>query len=643
MMFRMADILILLFVLIQSIVSARASAGDLCRIQSPDGLNSITISMNDAGSLFYRVERKGCVLIRDSSLGLRCEDQDFISELTLHQAGQVRQLRQTYSLLTGSILNVDQLFIHKTLVFKNKQGSLIALDITAGNEGVALRYRFPDDTPDPRVVIEETTGFQLPLAATAWLEPYHAAGRYTPAYEDFYFRVVPGEEPPISRANPRGWCLPALFYLSSERAWLLIAESGVDGGYCASHLTIDPSTKGFYKIAFAYEDEATGAETFAPDAKPASVMTRQTPWRLIILGDRAGDILTSTLVTDLAEPSQIQDPSWIKTGRASWSWWSHPEGPNTKELYNRFTDLAAGFKWEYTLFDAGWWAPGLRSISRYAAEKGVMPLVWTHAIDFYNPEKRRRKLDELAGSGAKGIKVDFWCSDRQEAIAAIYETLKDAAARKLVVNLHGCTIPRGWHRTWPNLLTAEAVLGTESYFYEGHYPDNAAMLNTILPFTRNVLGPMDITPVAITMRKYPRKTTAAHELAAALTATSGIIHYADSIETFDAFPEEVKRILRSAPAAWDETRCLIGDPGRLVVLARRTGNQWFIAGLNGTNQMVPVTIELDPLGRFAELISIIEGEDPLMEFAFKRGDVPSEWRHSIPSFGGFVLELVSSQ
>jgi hypothetical protein len=224
-------------------------------------------------------------------------------------------------------------------------------------------------------------------------------------------------------------------------------------------------------------------------------------------------------------------------------------------------------------------------------------------------------------------------------MAAVMAALKDAADRKLVVNLHGCTIPRGWHRTWPNLLTAEAALGTESYFFDGRYPANAAELNTILPFTRNVSAPMDTTPVALSIRKYPRKTTAAHELAAALVFTSGIIHYADSVEVFNAFPEEVQRVLRSAPAAWDETRCLVGDPGRLVVLARRTGKQWFIAGLNGTNEPMPVELELDALGRWTDATAITEGADPLMQFTARKTKVSSPWRHSIPPFGGFVLEL----
>lgn len=618
---------------------ALAAPTESGRLHSPDGLNVIAVSLDAGGQLSYRVQRRGRTLIPDSPLGVRCDDQDFSRGLSLHDVGEDQQSRQTYSLKTGNTLHIDRLLLRKRLTFKNTQGESFVLELAASDQGVAFRCRVQDDDRPPRIVAEERTGFRLSTAATAWLQPYHAAGPYTPAYEDFYFRVAPGDPPPVSRGTPRGWCLPALFHLPSEQAWLLIAESGADGGYCGCHLATEPSSKGLYTIAFAYEDEVTGAKTFDPDARPAPVSARQTPWRLVILGDTAGDILTSTLITDLADPSQIPDPSWIKPGRASWAWWSHPDGPNTPDLFNRFTDLAADFGWEYTLFDAGWWTPGLDPIARHAGDKGVMPLVWAHAKDYYNAERRRRRLDEFVSGGVKGVKVDFWCSDRQAAMAAVFDTLKDAADRKLVVNLHGCTIPRGWHRTWPNLLTAEAVLGTESYFFDGRYPGNAAELNTILPFTRNVAAPMDVTPVALSIRKYPRKTTAAHELAAALVFTSGIVHYADSVEVFNAFPDEVKRVLRRAPAAWDETRCLIGDPGRLVVLARRTGTQWFIAGINGTDKPVPVVLELDALGRLTEATAITEGADPLMQFTVRKIKGIAPWRHTLPPFGGFVLEL----
>lgn len=619
-----------------------AEAREVSRLESPDGLNTIFISLTAKGCPTYRIERKGNILIRNSAIGLRCETQDFSQNMTLHEVGKEELYRQTYQLLVGNQLSVNSLLARKQVRFKNEHDSILAIDLVAGNEGIAFRCRLQDSDDTLQTVTEEVTAFEVPLSAKAWLQPYHAAGRFTPAYEDFFFRVSPGDLPPRSRQKPRGWCLPGLFHLEAEKSWILLAESDVDGSYCASHLEEDPSSKGRYQIAFAYEDEVTGAKTFDQNANKASVRTSKTPWRVIILADQAGGILNSTLVTDLAAPSRIEDTSWIQPGRASWGWWSHPKGPTDQALFDEFTDLAAEFGWEYTLFDAGWWKTDIGLISSYAKNKSVKPMAWTHAKDFLDPAERRQKLDEMASHGVCGIKVDFWCSDRQETMAAMLETLEEAAKRKMVVNFHGCTIPRAWHRTWPNLLTAEAVLGTESYFFESRYPARTAQQNTILPFTRNVIAPMDYTPVAMTMRKFPRKTSAAHELAAALAFNSGIVHYADSTEMFRSFPKEVKQILRIAPAAWDQTLCLIGDPGRLVVIARRVKDHWFIVGLNGTSKTQAVDLDLKRFGQLASCTAITEGQEPLMQFNVQRISDPKIWNRKIPPFGGFTLHLTKA-
>jgi len=308
-------------------------------------------------------------------------------------------------------------------------------------------------------------------------------------------------------------------------------------------------------------------------------------------------------------------------------------------LFNEFTDFAGRMDWEYTLFDAGWWEPGLSNIVAHANAKGVKTLAWSHAEDFYEAGKRRRKLDEMVAAGVRGVKVDLWCSDRQEAIAAMHSLFADAAARKLVVNLHGCTMPRGWERTWPNFLTSEAVLGTESYFYESRYTEKAAELNTVLPFTRNAVGPMDSTPVACSSKKYARTTTAAHELATAIILRSGLIHYADKPEFFASLPEETLQLLRDAPARWDETRCLVGEPGRVVVFARRTAKSWFIAGLNGTGESLPVNLDLSAFAGFNKRLAVTEGADAAMQVVVAPLPAAAQWQHSLPPRGGFILRL----
>lgn len=619
------------------VITAQADAASWS-LASPDGRCQISVSLSKAGELTYQVKHRRRTVLPDSPLGLRRDDQAFEQGLVLVQAGKVERRRETYELFTGNRTQVDTQLNQRSLIFQNANRANLILDLAASNEGVAFRYRFAETTGEVRVVQSELTGFAVPRIAKGWLQPYHAAGDYTPAYEDYYYAVSPGDAPPQIRAKPLGWGFPALFQLESAKTWLLITESGTDASYCATHLTSGVAD-GLYRIAFPAADEATKrqANKFGPE--PRYTLPWVMPWRVIVLGDTAADIAMSTLVTDLAAPSQIADTSWIKPGRSSWSWWAYPEGPNTAKIYNQFTDLAARMKWEYTLFDGGWWEAGLKPIAEHARTNGIASVAWSFAGDFYDPARRKRKLDELAREGANGVKIDFWCSDRQEAIAAMHSLFADAAARRLVVNLHGCTLPRGWQRTWPNFLTAEAVVGTESYFYEATFPERAAELNTLLPFARNAVGPMDYTPVALTFKKYPRQTTAAHELATAIVFTSGIVCYSDKPEVLEALPPAAVKILQDAPARWDESRCLVAEPGRAAVFARRAGDSWFIAGLNSMKKPMLLELNLREFRGFDHATFITEGSAALMQVDTQTFKRPNKWKHELPAQGGFILRL----
>src|SRR5690606_2744557 len=278
--------------------------------------------------------------------------------------------------------------------------------------------------------------------------------------------------------------------------------------------------------------------------------------------------------------------------------------------------LADTFGFEYTLFDAGWEKANQEGgIIDHAIAKGIKPMVWGYSASYFDSESRKKRFRELADMGVKAVKIDFWCSDRQEVMAALQSVFEDAANEKLMINLHGSTMPRGWHRTWPNFMTAESVLGTESYFYEPRFPEKAAEQNTVLPFTRNVAGPADYTPFALTIRKYPRVNTAVHELATAMIYTSGIIHFADSKEVFDSLPAEVKDLFKDMPASWDKTESVIAEPGRLLVLSRQKDSLSYIVGINGTDNKLPIKLDLAKYGKgFSKFQIITEGEEPLMEF-----------------------------
>ncbi|MFQ6601063.1 glycoside hydrolase family 97 catalytic domain-containing protein [Flavobacterium sp. C3NV] len=609
-------------------------------LKSKDNSNKITLSLGEGGKLSYNVTRKDKTIILDSPLGLSLENNDFTSGLSVVKVSAIEEKREKYELKVANNKVADHVFKSKSITFKNKQGGLMTIDIIAGSEGVAFRYKFTDKEPQKRVVTNEITGFHIEQNAKGWLQPYNKSGDYTPGYEDFYVNVKSGDPISGARNESVGWCMPALFNVNSTKNWVLIAESGADGTFPGCHLQPD-SKGGIYNIAFAKKDEKFTLPLPDKEAYPESNLPWTMPWRVIMIGDKAGDILLSTMITDLAPASKIEDTSWIVPGKAAWSWWSHPED-FTPEMYNKFTDVSASFGFRYTLFDAGWEKANKEGkIIDYALSKGVQPLVWGYSAEYFDSQKRKNRFKELAQMGVKGVKIDFWCSDRQEVMAALQGVFEDAAKEHLLVNLHGTTIPRGWHRTWPNFVTAEAILGTESYFYEPRFPEKAAEQNTVLPFTRNVAGPADYTPFALTFRKYTRLNTAVHELAMAMIYTSGVIHFADSEEVFNSLPDALKNLLKEMPATWDKTEYIIADPGKTIVLSRQKDNLSYIVGINGTNAAEPISIDLKKYGKgFSKFRVISEGKDPLMEFKVETYPITSNWKYNLAPKGGFIIQFI---
>jgi len=610
-------------------------------VKSKDGLNKITLSLNEKGALYYNITHRDEIIIAASPLGLNLSDQNFTAGLTIVDISPIVERREKYKLKVGNYKAIDHVLEGKSITFKNNKGALMILDLIAGNEGVAFRYRFPGQDNKLRIAKEEITGFLIEKNAKGWMEPYNKAGDYTPGYEDFYVNVTSGDPINNSRNPSVGWCMPALFNVNNNKTWVLIAESGTDGSFPGCHLQPD-AKGGLYKIAFAEKDEKftlplPEKENAYPESNNPWVM----PWRVVIIGEKAGDILLSSLITDLAPASKIEDTSWIEPGKAAWSWWSHPDD-HSPGIYNEFTDLSASFGFKYTLFDAGWEKANKEGgIIDHAISKGIKPLVWGYSSQYFDPVKRKVRFKQLAGMGVKGVKIDFWCSDRQEVMAALQSVFEDAAKERLMVNLHGTTVPRGWHRTWPNFMTAEAILGTESYFYEPKFPEKAAEQNTVLPFTRNVAGPADYTPFALTMRKYPRLNTAVHELAMAMIYTSGIIHFADSKEVFDALPIEVKNLLKDMPATWDKTESVLAEPGRLLMLARQKDALSYIVGINGTNKELSIAVDLAKYGKgFSKFRIITEGSDPVMGFKTATFDISADWSYKLAPKGGFILQFI---
>jgi hypothetical protein len=446
------------------------------------------------------------------------------------------------------------------------------VEVLVARDGVAIRER---RAGPPR--------FSAPRAQRAWLQ------RYSSNYERPY------RETRLSAAGGR-YGYPALI---QGDVWALLSEAGLGPGQGAAHLT---ARRGTLRVAGADEQRDPG----------------MSPWRFAVVGT-LNDIVGSSLPTALARPSRLEDTTWIQPGRAAWSWWSDSTSPTRLETQKQYVDAAAARGWEYVLVDEGWDSTWVPELVRHAAGRQVRIILWAHWRDVDT-----QLLDRVAGWGVAGVKVDFLQSDRRRRIAVYDRIARAAARRRLVVNFHGSTLPRGIERTWPNVLTLEAVRGAE-YAKAGSV---AAAHDVNLVFTRNAVGPMDYTP-ALTARG----STAGHQLANAVAFASGLQHLADTPDAYAAHPA-ADALLRALPVAWDDTQLLDGAPGSHATLARRHGDEWWIAHLHA-GAATQRTVALDFLPPGQAYMATITGEETT------ETTVTSTDRLTVPvaADGGFVVRL----
>jgi alpha-glucosidase len=632
-------------------------------VTSPNGLVRVTVDLDDHGGqadfpsgarLYYRVEHgvegQRALILGDSPLGLRLQDFDFLNGLRFDAAHPPapRLIEENYEQAHGKRRLCRNRANHLTLPFRNTGGQPLELDVRAYDDGVAFRYRLPGSGGALRTLEAEATGFALAADARLWLAPSDKASTYSPAYETYYESEL---RPGATAEHGVGWSFPALVRTAAGR-WALITEAGVGANFCGTRLS-NTASQGIYRIALPDPKEGEGIGA----VKPSATLPWEMPWRVIIVGDSPGAMIESTLVTDVCPPSRVADTSWIKPGRVAWSWWSDNPSPQDGAKQKKFVDLAAEMGWEYVLVDANWDIMdngNVHDVLRHAKDKGVGVLLWYNSGGPHNvvTEKprdtltyapvRRFELDLLKKWGVKGIKVDFFQSDKQNVIGLYHGLLEDAAARQIMLNFHGCTLPRGWERTWPHLMAMEAIRGEECYLFDPKFPERAAGQNTITPFTRNAVGPMDYTPVAFSDVRYPHRTTYAHELALAVLFESGWVHFADKPEAYRALPEAPKNFLKTVPVAWDDTRFVAGVPGQFVILARRKGYTWYLAGVNGQEQPREERIRLAPwlpAGRY-ELTRISDGADS-RQFATEQATVEAGQEMTVKLLpqGGFVATL----
>lgn len=470
-----------------------------------------------------------------------------------------------------------------------------ALVVRIYNDGIALRYEYQGlkDAKQP----EELTAYRIPEGTRRWMQ------QWAESYEGFFpFNTTAKEKPVPSFSgtftSPDGfnnrWGYPALLEPATG-VFALITEANIERQQSASCLYNDGER--FCVVPDKNEKQLNGEW--------------HTPWRVVIVGSLA-DVVESTLVTDVAEPCLLEDTSWIHPGVVSWVYWAYNHGSNDYNIIRKYVDMAATLHLPYVLIDAEWDemtnGKTIEDAVAYARQQGVRPLIWYNSsvgwIDgapgpkfrLNKPEAREREFAWCEKIGVAGVKIDFFSGDNQMNMDYCIDLLESAARHHLLVNFHGATIPRGWQRTYPNLLSTEGVYGAEWYNNVPTFTNRAASHNATLPFTRNVIGPMDYTPCAFSDSQHPHITSHAHELALTVLFESGLQHLADRPESFLAQPQAVQDFLGRLPAAWDETRYVSGYPGQSSVLARRSGNRWFVAGINGTDEPQALKCDLSFIG-----------------------------------------------
>ena len=605
-------------------VSAREAT-----VGSPDG--NLLLTVSDEGPVAtYSIAFAGQPVLLPSSLGFSADFADFTRKLKIVNTAaakadreyDMRQAKQSHIHYQATLLTVD---------FENDRQQKMSVQFSVANNDVAFRYLIPrqkGDNPKSAVIFNETTAFTLPSGTTTFLtpqsDPMIGWERTKPSYEEEYKADAPMTD---KSHYGHGYTFPCLFHLPTASqggataggkgggAWLLVSETGVSSAYCGAHLSDlhpsgDAGEGGYYTIEYPMAGENNGrGDTFAGIALPG-----ETPWRTITVGTTLKPIVETTVAYDVVEP--LYEPTQhYNGGRYTWSWLIWQDNSINYDDQVRFIDLAAAMGYEYCLVD-NWWDQNIgrqrmEELSAYAQSKGVALMLWYNSNGFENdaPQTPRhcmntgmardREMAWMQNIGVKGIKVDFFGGDKQETMKLYEDILYDANRYGLQVIFHGCTLPRGWERMYPNYVASEAVLASENVFFGEGAARREPFDLTMHPFCRNAVAAMDWGGVI--MNKYlskdnksrhKRQTTDAFEIASAFTNQTAVQCIAMQPNNLQELPDEELAFLRSIPTTWDETRFIDGYPGKYVVLARRHGEKWYVAGLNAQSEPLTLNLEL---------------------------------------------------
>jgi alpha-glucosidase len=638
-----------LFIILFTLTSSTYTfCNERYELKSPNDKISVNFWLTPEGAAVYSVSYSGSTIIKQSKLGIVRSDEDFSTNLTLDSVSNVSTVSENYTLLHGKRLNCSYTGNRQVYYLENSNSKTMEIIFQVSNDGVGFRYYFAGTTDTTIKIFKEITSFKFDKSAKAFLQPCPDARTgwcFTqPSYEEYYQMDIP-----VGTVSPyqAGWVMPALFH--SGKCWISITETAVDTNYCGSRLS-QFSPGGEYSIQFPEPQESRDGGPFLPE----SVLPWLTPWRVIAISNNLGGLVESTLETDLATPAKYDVSSWLKPGIASWSWVILKDDSTIYDVQKRYIDFASSMNWRYCLIDAFWdkqiGYEKIKELADYAETKNVKILLWYNSAGDWNTttltphdkmvtsESRKTEFQKLEAMGIGGVKVDFFGGDGQSMMKYYIDILKDAAKYNLAVNFHGCTFPRSWYRTYPNLVSMEAIRGEEYVTFGQYFADNQPSHCTILPFTRNLFDPMDFTPVNFSgIPNIKRRTTGGFEIALSVIFTSGIEHIAETPTGMAAQKDFVKEYMSSLPETWDDVKFIDGYPGKFVVLARRKGDKWYIAGINGENTTRKITLDVSFISKSLKGF-IITDSDNAENFVKKDVDFSKFINIIMQPHGGFVIK-----
>ena len=577
-------------------------------VNGPDGKLQLTVSCPSAnGEVSYAVTYNGKQMLESSPLGMETNVGDFYRGLQLKEH-KVTALDTVYEQSRIKASHIRYRANELLCSFVNGEGKNVQITFRVSNNDVAFRYTLPREQGKGSVTVNsERTGFRFPSQTTTFLCPQSDAmigwKRTKPSYEEEYKADAPMNE---RSGYGHGYTFPCLFKVGDD-GWVLLSETGVDSRYCGSRLS--DWDNGVYRIAFPMPEENNGNGTVSP----AFSLPGSTPWRTVTVGETLKPIVETTVPWDVVEPRYTTTHDY-KPGRGTWSWILWQDGSINYDDQVRYVDLAAAMGYEYVLID-NWWDNNIgrdrmEQFVKYARSKGVEVFLWYSSSGYWNDIEqspvnrmdnsiaRKQEMRWLQSLGVKGIKVDFFGGDKQETLRLYEEILSDADDHGLMVIFHGCTLPRGWERMYPNYVGSEAVLASENLVFSQHFCDNEAFNATLHPFIRNAVGCMEFGGVFLNKclnRSNDggtiRRTTDIFQLATAVLFQNPIQNFALAPNNLTDAPQICLDFMKQVPTTWDETRFIDGYPGRYIVLARRHGNTWYIAAANATAE--PLKLKLD--------------------------------------------------